>query len=642
MFSKKFFSISLILVLLLGLPVGTHTALASRSVTSVAGASHPFSSAALPDGLKQAILAATAQPFTLSFGEQMVTVSDVAADDRFGESVALLGDTALVGARGYDVGLNPDQGSVYVFTRSGSTWSLQQQLTASDGAEGDWFGSSVALSGDTALIGAPLDDVSGNSDQGSAYVFTRSGTTWSQQAHLTAADGAAGDYFGASVALSGDTALVGADNDNVSGNAYQGSAYIFTRSGAAWSQQAHLTASDGAAEDFFSLSVALSGDTALVGAPDDNVSGNNQQGSAYVFVRSGSSWSQQAHLTGSDGAEEDWFGMSVALSGDTALVGASGKTVGAHYGQGSVYVFTRSGATWTLQGQLTASDGAAYDQLGFSVSLDGETALVGAPQDDVGANVGQGSAYVFTRSGATWTQQGQLTASDGAAEDIFGYSVALSGDTALVGAPQHDVGGNADQGAVYFFQNHQTFGDVPTDQWYFSWVERLYAAGITSGCSLSPLLYCPDQSVTRAQMAKFLEKGINGSAYTPPLGTGMVFVDVPLSYWAVDWIEKLYADGITSGCILSPLSYCPDDPVTRAQMAKFLLKAEHGSSYTPPDVGGSTGFGDVSTGYWAAAWIKQLAAEGITSGCGGGNYCPDDSVTRAQMAKFLVLTFNLP
>ena len=586
MFSKKFFSISLILVLLLGLPVGTHTALASRSVTSVAGASHPFSSAALPDGLKQAILAATAQPFTLSFGEQMVTVSDVAADDRFGESVALLGDTALVGARGYDVGLNPDQGSVYVFTRSGSTWSLQQQLTASDGAEGDWFGSSVALSGDTALIGAPLDDVSGNSDQGSAYVFTRSGTTWSQQAHLTAADGAAGDYFGASVALSGDTALVGADNDNVSGNAYQGSAYIFTRSGAAWSQQAHLTASDGAAEDFFSLSVALSGDTALVGAPDDNVSGNNQQGSAYVFVRSGSSWSQQAHLTGSDGAEEDWFGMSVALSGDTALVGASGKTVGAHYGQGSV--------------------------------------------------------YVFTRSGATWTQQGQLTASDGAAEDIFGYSVALSGDTALVGAPQHDVGGNADQGAVYFFQNHQTFGDVPTDQWYFSWVERLYAAGITSGCSLSPLLYCPDQSVTRAQMAKFLEKGINGSAYTPPLGTGMVFVDVPLSYWAVDWIEKLYADGITSGCILSPLSYCPDDPVTRAQMAKFLLKAEHGSSYTPPDVGGSTGFGDVSTGYWAAAWIKQLAAEGITSGCGGGNYCPDDSVTRAQMAKFLVLTFNLP
>jgi hypothetical protein len=143
-------------------------------------------------------------------------------------------------------------------------------------------------------------------------------------------------------------------------------------------------------------------------------------------------------------------------------------------------------------------------------------------------------------------------------------------------------------------------------------------------------------------MAKFLEKGIHGSLYTPPSGTGMIFADVPLSYWADNWIEQLYSDGITSGCLTSPLSYCPDQTVTRDQMAKFLLKAEHGASYTPPDVGGSTGFGDVSINYWAAAWIKQLAAEGITSGCGGGNYCPGDPVTRAQMAKFLVLTFNLP
>jgi len=640
MFSKTFFSISLVLVLLLGMPVGTHTALASRSAASVASASQSASVADLPESLQQAILAVTAQPFTLSAGEQKVTVSD-AADDRFGESVALLGDTALVGVPGYDVGPNHDQGLVYVFTYNGSTWSLHQQLTASDGAEDDWFGSSVALSGDTALIAEPLADVTGNSDQGSAYVFTRSGTTWSQQAKLTASDGAAGDYFGASVALSGDTALVGADNDNVAGNAYQGSAYIFTRSGTVWSQQAHLTASDGAAEDFFSISVALSGDTALVGAADDNVGGNNQQGSAYVFVRSGSSWTQQAHLTALDGAESDWFGIAVALSGDTALVGATGHTVGANYSQGSVYVFVRSGATWTQQGQLTASDGAAYDQFGYSMALSGDTALVGAILADVGGNIDQGSAYVFTRSGATWTQQGKLTASDGAANDQFGHSVAVSGDTALVGAPQHDVGGNADQGAVYFF-HQQTFGDVPADQWYFSWVERLYAAGITSGCSTNPLLYCPDDSVTRAQMAKFLEKGIHGSAYTSPAGTGNVFVDVSASYWADNWIENLYADGITSGCVASPLSYCPDQTVTRDQMAKFLLKAEHGASYTPPDVGGSTGFNDVSTSYWAAAWIKQLAAEGITSGCGGGNYCPGDPVTRAQMAKFLVLTFNLP
>jgi len=187
-----------------------------------------------------------------------------------------------------------------------------------------------------------------------------------------------------------------------------------------------------------------------------------------------------------------------------------------------------------------------------------------------------------------------------------------------------------------------TFADVPVTHWAYSWIERLYAAGITTGCSTIPLSYCPEQSVTRAQMAVFLERGMRGAAYTPPPGTGAVFADVSISYWAVNWIEKFYADGITTGCLTSPLSYCPDNPVTRAQMAVFLLRARYGSAYIPPAVGGSTGFNDVQATHWAAAWIKQLAAESITTGCGGGNYCPEDSVTRAQMAVFLVRTFNLP
>ena len=574
MFSKSFFSISLILVLLLGMPGGVITSPASRSVS------------AMPAGLLQAVLETTVQPLDASYVEQKVTASDGAVGDLFGISVALSGDTALVGVMSDDVGANADQGSAYVFTRSGSICSQQQKLTASDGVAGDQFGYSVALAGDTALVGSYGDDVGGNADQGSAYVFTRTGTTWSQQAKLTAPDGAAGDTFGTSAALSDDTALVGANHAAVGGNSNQGSAYVFTRSGTTWNQQTKLTASDGSAYDNFGFSVALSVNTALVGAQDDTVGANNEQGSAYVFTRSGTTWSQQTKLTAADGSEYNDFGSSVALSG--------------------------------------------------------ETAFVGVLKDPVGGNAYQGSAYVFTRSGVTWSLQAKLTASDGAAGDLFGRSVALSGDTALVGAYRNDVGSNDDQGSAYFYQLQQTFADVPADHWAFTWIDRLYAAGITSGCSTNPILYCPEQSVTRAQMAKFLEKGINGSAYTPPAGTGTVFVDVPLSYWAVDWIEKLYADGITSGCILSPLSYCPDDPVTRAQMAKFLLKAEHGASYTPPDAGDSTGFGDVSTSHWAAAWIKQLALEGITSGCGGGNYCPDDSVTRAQMAKFLVLTFNLP
>ncbi|MBI5839741.1 MAG: SBBP repeat-containing protein [Chloroflexi bacterium] len=184
------------------------------------------------------------------------------------------------------------------------------------------------------------------------------------------------------------------------------------------------------------------------------------------------------------------------------------------------------------------------------------------------------------------------------------------------------------------------FADVPDSYWAVSWIERLYNAGITGGCSTSPLNYCPDNSVTRAQMAVFLLKGIHGSTYNPPTAQGTVFTDVPVDYWAAAWIEQLAAENITSGCDIG--LYCPDSPVTRAQMAVFLLKSEHGNSYSPPDAGADTGFTDVPADYWAAAWIKQLAAEGITGGCATGLYCPDSPVTRAQMAVFLIKAFNLP
>ncbi|PKN90839.1 MAG: hypothetical protein CVU44_22460 [Chloroflexi bacterium HGW-Chloroflexi-6] len=185
-----------------------------------------------------------------------------------------------------------------------------------------------------------------------------------------------------------------------------------------------------------------------------------------------------------------------------------------------------------------------------------------------------------------------------------------------------------------------TFVDVPVTYWAWSYIEQLYAAGITGGCATNPqLLYCPENPVTRAQMAIFLEKSIHGSGYTPPTVTPS-FGDT-VGHWASNWIEALKKDGITSGC--GNGNYCPDIPVTRGQMAVFLLKAKYGSGYAPPALGnGGTGFADVPTEYWAAAWIKQLAAEGVTSGCGSGNYCPDQSVTRAQMAVFLAKTFGLP
>ena len=183
------------------------------------------------------------------------------------------------------------------------------------------------------------------------------------------------------------------------------------------------------------------------------------------------------------------------------------------------------------------------------------------------------------------------------------------------------------------------FEDVQPDYWSWEWIERLYGAGITGGCGNGN--YCPDSSVTRDQMAVFLLRGIHSASYVPPgVGAGTGFVDVPPDYWSASWIKQLAAEGITSGC--SSGYYCPDQPVTRAQMAVFLLRSKYGAGYSPPAVGAGTGFGDVPPDHWAAPWIKQLVTEGITLGCGGGNYCPEAPVTRAQMAVFLVRTFSLP
>jgi hypothetical protein len=182
----------------------------------------------------------------------------------------------------------------------------------------------------------------------------------------------------------------------------------------------------------------------------------------------------------------------------------------------------------------------------------------------------------------------------------------------------------------------QTFNDVSRDYWAFQFVESLAASGITGGCGGGN--YCPESLVTRAQMAVFLERGMRGSSYVPPPATGTRFNDVGASDFAAAFIEQLAADGITGGC--GNGNYCPNDDVTRAQMSVFLLRAKYGSGFAPPPAIGV--FLDVPVGSFAANFIEQLSAEGITGGCGGGNYCPEDAVTRAQMAVFLVRAFDLP
>lgn len=368
--------------------------------------------------------------------------ADGAPGDNLGESVAISGDTMVVGAYAAAVGGNANQGAAYVFVRDGDSWTQQAKLTAADGASGDRFGSSVAIEGDTVVVGAKDDTTGTNFGHGSAYVFTRSGATWTQQAKLTALDAAVADQFGTSVAISGETVVIGSPEDD----ATRGSAYVFVRAGEAWVQQAKLVAADGAQGDGFGFSVGLSGDTAVAGAWDDDIGPIGNQGSAYVFVRSGSAWTQEAKLLASDGGVNDEFGISIGASGDTVVVGAYAHDVNDNGNQGAAYVYVRSGGTWSQQAILTAFDGAGGDEFGRSVAIEGDTVVAGAYQDDVGGHSAQGSLYVFRREGSTWAEQGRAIVLTGGSGDNLGASAAISGDTVVGGAD-----GALDSGAAYAF-----------------------------------------------------------------------------------------------------------------------------------------------------------------------------------------------
>lgn len=387
-------------------------------------------STSMPAALRPVVDAAIARDGDSILGwlEQEVTADDASPGSDFGISVALEGDTALIGAS-YE---NSGQGAVYVFTQSNGVWTEAQKLTADDGAPDDWFGESVALDGDTALIGGSQYLNFGN---GVAYVFTRSGGTWSQAQKLTANDGVGRDQFGISVALEGSTALVGAYGVNF----YRGAAYVFHNTGGTWAQTQKLTADDASMNADFGVSVALDGTTALLGAYGDN----NYQGAVYVFDNSSGAWSQAQKLTASDGAANDHLGISVALDGDTAIAGAEGATIGDTSHQGAAYVFTATGGTWSQGQKLVSSDGAAFDYFGRSVAVEGTRAMIGA----YGPNAQQGAAYFFTSAGGNWSQTQELTASDGAQGDMYGIWVALSGSNVLVGAD----GVASYQGAAYFY-----------------------------------------------------------------------------------------------------------------------------------------------------------------------------------------------
>ena len=396
-------------------------------------------------------------------------------------------------------------------------FAQQAYVKASNTGMSDSFGYAVDVSRDTLVVGAPYErsnatGVDGDQtdhsldSSGAAYVFVRDGTAWSQQAYLKASNTGENDNFGFAVAISGDTIAVGAygeassatgidgdQNDNMA--IFSGAVYVFVRDGTSWTQQAYLKASNAETGDVFGYSVAIDVDTLVVGAMREDsaatgINGNQNDnsasnaGAAYVFVRDGTTWTQQAYLKASNAEDLDSFGGAVAISGDTVVVGAVLEGSGAPgidadqqdnsaYGAGAVYVFTRSGTSWSQQAYIKASNPDYEDEFGGAVALSGNTLVVGATgeaskatrvngnQQDDSADFA-GAAYVFTRNGTAWSQEAYLKASNAGRDDEFGTSVAVAGATVVVGAPGESssaTGINGDQennsaeasGAAYLF-----------------------------------------------------------------------------------------------------------------------------------------------------------------------------------------------
>ncbi|HEX7828292.1 MAG TPA: FG-GAP repeat protein, partial [Thermoanaerobaculia bacterium] len=385
---------------------------------------------------------------------------------QFGASVSISGNTAVIGAPWDDTAAGIQAGNAYVFVRDGETWTQQAQLASSGIYREIYFGTSVAISGDTIVVGAPIDvsavEPTGEVRGGTAYVFVRNGTTWTQQARLSSSAGVKTSLFGSSVAIDADTILVGSYGDTTLAASGGGSVFVFLRSGTNWAQQARIT--DTVAPnngDGFGYSVALDGDTAVIGAWHDDPNGGNA-GSAFVYVRSGTTWNVQAQLIAPATTEQSMMGSAVAVDGDTAVVGAPGDSTAAS-NTGSAHVFVRSGTTWAHQAELVAADASVNDQFGNAVALEGDVAVIGAAADDTAAGLGAGSVYLFVRSGTTWAQQAQLFHPDGEPQDGFGISVDIDAGTVLIGCNGDRTAGGEDAGSAFVFVNEGG-----------SWIEQAY------------------------------------------------------------------------------------------------------------------------------------------------------------------------
>jgi len=381
-----------------------------------------------------------------SFATQdIILAKDGKAGDSFGYGVAIDGTTALVGALQADIEGVKDTGAAYVYVRDNSVWRQQAKLVAQPAFAEDTLGGKVALKKNIAMLGVMRRDDKGK-DSGAVVSFERESNNWKQHHIFTAPDAKPGDAFGQSIALTENHLVIGAPRNDALG-LDSGAAYIYQRENDTWHFQTKITASDGAAEDLFGISVAIDGNTILVGA-DLHDEKAEDAGAVYVYAYDDNQWKQEAKLTASDGGKTDIFGVRVAISKNTALISARRDDIeGMGIDAGSAYIFVREGGIWTQRAKLTSPDGQADDRFGRGVALDGDTAIISAMNHDAnGSNTG--ALYVYKNGADGWRYTSKLLAKSSMPDDRFGWNVGLSDGVAIIGTPLHDAKGK-ESGAVY-------------------------------------------------------------------------------------------------------------------------------------------------------------------------------------------------
>ncbi|MCP3903538.1 MAG: hypothetical protein GY715_07860 [Planctomycetes bacterium] len=372
--------------------------------------------------------------------------SDGGSGDHFGNAIAMSEDVILIGAH-EDNDLGADSGSAYIRRTAGGSWQHELKLNASDGAAGDQFGYSVAVEGPVAVIGARKDDDLGSSS-GSVYVFRDTGSGWVEEAKLHAPDGASSDKFGTAVVINGNRIAVSATGDDDGGSS-SGSIHLFVHDGSQWLHEQKLVVSDDAAGDFLGKSLCLDGNVLAAGAYGVDDMGSNA-GAAYVFRRTSSGWQEEAKVLAFDGTSGALMGWSVCLSGDALVVGAPQHTGINGPSAGAAYLFRHGAGAWNLETKLLASNGAGFDKFGLSVGLTGNTAVIGANLNDEGYP-DTGSAYMFQHDGTTWNEQTMVVSPSGYYWDQFGYAIAVTNGAFVVGAIEDDDMGN-NAGSAFVFE----------------------------------------------------------------------------------------------------------------------------------------------------------------------------------------------